>query len=133
MTMEPTLDQVREELASIHEELLVLPADAFDRRAQLKSRQNELRQLSHELADGATVSDPAVLKAAFARLQQLRDQVVASYVTPQATAVGFGGAETDFTNDVNRAIDAGEGLDEIEARLESALKAIRAAKGDDDA
>lgn len=49
--MEPTLDQVRQELAEIHEQLLSeqllsLQADAFSRRSDLKEPQNELRQPS---------------------------------------------------------------------------------------
>ena len=51
--MEPTLDEVRSELAEIYEELLTLPADDFKRRAELKERQNELRQLSRDLIEGA--------------------------------------------------------------------------------
>lgn len=43
--MEPTFDQVRQELTEIPEELLGLSADAFERRVELKDRQNELRQL----------------------------------------------------------------------------------------
>ena len=43
--MEPTFDQVRQELTEIPEELLGLSADAFERRVELKDRQNELRRL----------------------------------------------------------------------------------------
>jgi hypothetical protein len=46
--MEPTLDQVRQGLADIHDEPLALPTDALDRRSRLKDRQQEqLRKLSH--------------------------------------------------------------------------------------
>ncbi|MCH8982483.1 MAG: hypothetical protein IH943_00100 [Acidobacteria bacterium] len=126
--MEPTLDQVREELAGIHDELIEIPKDAFGRRAELKSRQNELRQLSHHLAEGTGMRDPAVLRAAFDRLQQLRDQVLATHLKPQATATGFAGVETDFTLLVNRAIDEGAGLKEIESQLEETLKQLRSSQ-----
>ncbi len=127
-SMEPTLDQVREELAGIHDELIELPTDAFGRRAELKSRQNELRQLSHQLAEGTGMRDPAVLKAAFNRLHQLRDQVLATHLKPQATATGFAGVGTDFNLLVNRAIDEGAGLKEIESQLEETLKQLRSSQ-----
>lgn len=128
--MEPTLDQVREELAAIHEEMLVLPSDAFARRAELRSRQNDLRRLSHEMAEGTTLHDPEVLKAAFNRLQTLREHVLSQHVSPQATAVGVGGASTDFYAMVNNAIDAGGGLKDIEAQLEAALSQLRSSRSE---
>lgn len=126
--MEPTLDQVRLELADIHEELLGLPKDAFARRAELRSRQTELRRLSHELAEGLTVYDPKILKSAFERLQQLREDLLAQHIQPQSTDMGLGGAHPDFAALANRAIDQGAGLDEIEAQLEAALAQIRASR-----
>ena len=74
--MEPTLDQVREELAGIHDQLLALPRDDFDSRSKLMVRRDELRKLSLDLADGVSVSDPETLKAAFTRLQHVRDTLI---------------------------------------------------------
>lgn len=126
--MEPTLDEVREELAQIHSELLDLPGNAYARRAELRSRQNTLRGLSAELADGRHLHDPSVLKGAFERLSQVRDQLLSRHLAHESTAVGFAGVQTDFTSAVNRAIDEGAGLDEIEARLEEILVQLRSGR-----
>lgn len=41
--MEPTLDQVREELADIHDELLATAPEDFDKRSQLKEIIEQMR------------------------------------------------------------------------------------------
>jgi hypothetical protein len=117
--MEPTLDEVREELAGIHDQLLALPRDDFAGRAELAVRRDELRRLSHELADGHQVSDPETLKAAFIRLQHVRDKLIEQHVSGD---VGMDGA---FMTAINQAIDAGTGLDEVEARIQEVLRQIR--------
>lgn len=124
----PSLRQVREELASIHEELAELPAEAFDRRAELKDRQHELRALSADLVDQYDPTTAEDLRAAFDRLQRLRDAVVASHVTPEATAVGFAGVDTDFITVVNQAIDRGADRAEIEGQLEEILRKLRSSQ-----
>lgn len=124
--MEPTLDQVRQELAEIHEQLLLLPADDFSRRSDLRERQNELRQLSHKLAEGRPLHDAGVLRAAFDRLQTLRDDLLEKRIsTGSATSVGDAGIESDFTALVNKAIEAGIGIDEVEARLQEIVRQMR--------
>lgn len=123
--MEPTLDEVRQELAEIYEQLLDLPKDDFERRAQLRSRQHELRQKSHELADGVATHDAETLKAAFSRLAQVRDRVLDQHLAYDATAAGVGGIEGTFLSMVNRAMDEGMGLDEIEGRMQDILKELR--------
>jgi hypothetical protein len=55
--MEPTLDQVRKELADAS--LPTAAPDDFGRSAQLKHRQNELPQLSSRLTQGQPVHDRA--------------------------------------------------------------------------
>jgi hypothetical protein len=125
---EPSLRQVREELASIHEELATLPAEALDRRAELKSRQHDLRGLSAKLLDEYDSSSVEDLRAAFDRLQRLRDAVVASHVKPQSTAVGFAGVDTDFNTIVNQAIDDGADRAELENQLEEILQKLRSSK-----
>ena len=121
----PTLKEVREELASIHEELLVIPADAYDRRAELKSRQHELRSVSARLVEEYDSEDREALMSAFEHLHKLRDSVVALHVSPQATAVGFAGVDADFNAMVNRAIDEGADRAEIERKLEEVLRRLR--------
>ena len=124
--MEPTLDQVRKELTDIHEELLSLPSDAYDRRVELKERQNELRQLSHKLVEGQPLHDAEVLRAAFKRLEEVRDRLLEKRISTGATtSVGDAGIESEFTALVNSAIDSGLGLDEVEARLEEIIQQMR--------
>lgn len=121
--MEPTLDQVRQELADIHDELLALPKDDFGRRSELKDRQNELRQLSHQLVDGQSMHDAAALKAAYHRLAEVRDHLHDERIS--GSSVGSDAVWGELATGINRAIDAGNGVDEVEARLQEILTQLR--------
>ena len=121
--MEPTLDQVRHELAEIHEELLSLPADDFDRRSVLKDRQNELRQMSHQMVDDANLHDAAHLKAAYNRLAEVRDRMLDEQLS--GASVGDDAVWGELALTVNKAIDAGNNLDEVENRLQEILSQLR--------
>jgi len=123
--MEPSLDTVRRELADIHDRLLALPPDDFTERSRLKDRQNELRQLSHRLIDGQPLHDRAALQAAYERLQDVRDRLLDLHLVHNSTSAGDAGIEGAFTNAVNKAIDAGIGIDEVEARLQEIIKQMR--------
>jgi hypothetical protein len=122
---QPTLDQVRQELTDVYEELLTLPPDAFERRTELRERQNELRQLSHQLIEGQPLHDAVSLKAEYDRLQEVRDRLLEQHLSHMTTSVGDAGIDSQFTNAVNRAIDAGIGIDEIETRLKKILDQMR--------
>ncbi|MFV1961817.1 MAG: hypothetical protein ACC658_08275 [Acidimicrobiia bacterium] len=121
--MEPTLDQVRQELADIHDELLALPSDAFDRRSRLKDRQNELRQLSHRMVDGQKLHNAAHLKAAYDRLHSVRDHLLDERIG--ASSTGDDAVWGEISLAINKAIDAGVGTDEIEKRLKEILGQLR--------
>jgi septation ring formation regulator EzrA len=121
--MEPTLDQVRQELADIHDELLQLPADDFARRAELHSRQNELRQLSAKLVDGLPLHDAAVLKAAHERLQAVRDHLIEERLG--ASSSGGDSVWGGISVALNKAIDDGVGTAEIEQRLKEIVDQLR--------
>jgi flagellar basal body-associated protein FliL len=122
---EPALEQVRQELTDIYEEMLSLPVDDYERRSALKDRQNELRQISRQLIAGQPLHDAAVLKAAYERLEQVRDRLLDQRLTQTSTSVGDAGIESTFTSAINKAIDAGAGLDEVEARLKEILDQMR--------
>jgi hypothetical protein len=124
--MEPTLDQVRMELAEIHEQLLETPRDDFATRADLKERQEALRQKSHELAEGKSMHDAATLKAAFDRLHKERDRLLDKHLAMDSTSVGDAGIDSTFLNAVNKAMDEGQGIDEIEARMKAIVKQLKA-------
>jgi len=121
--MEPTLDQVRQELADIHDQLLALPTDDFDQRSRLKDRQNELRQLSHHLVDGRSMHDAAALKAAYNRLAQVRDHLHDERLS--GSSIGDNAVWGELAMSINRAIDAGNGVDEVEVRLQEILAELR--------
>ena len=121
--MEPTLDQVRHELANIHEELLSLPADDFERRAELQSRQNELRQLSAELVEGLPLHDAEILKSAYKRLQELRDRMIEERLS--ASSTGGDSAWGGLSVALNEAIDSGVGTAEIEERLKEIIEQLK--------
>jgi flagellar basal body-associated protein FliL len=122
---EPALEQVRQELTDIYEEMLSLPVDDYERRSALKDRQQELRQISRQLIAGQPLHDAAVLKAAYERLEQVRDRLLDQRLTHTSTSVGDAGIESTFTSAINKAIDAGAGLDEVEARLKEILDQMR--------
>ena len=123
--MEPTLDQVRHELAEIHDELLALPTDAYDRRSHLKDRQNELRQLSAQLVEGEALHDAEILKAAYKRLHKARDHLIDQRMQFIATEAGDAGIAGEITTTINKAMDAGMGLDDIEARMKEIIEQLR--------
>ncbi len=125
--MEPTLDQVRQELADIHDQLLALPTDDFQTRTDLKERQNELRQLSAKLVEGQALHDASVLKAAYQRLQETRDRLLDRHMQFVSTEAGDAGVTGDITTSINRAIDEGIGIDEIDARLKEIIEQLRSA------
>jgi len=117
--MDPALDQVRQELADIHDKLLALPADAFASRVDLRDRQNRLRALSHKLLAEKPLHDAEVLKAAYVRLQEVRDNLVAARA--EARPPGDN-ARRGLAAAVNDAIDSGAGKAEIRALLEEILE-----------
>jgi hypothetical protein len=126
--MEPTLDQVRDELAAIHDELLSLPANAFDRRSTLRDRQNELRQMSHEMAEGLPLHDKQALLAAFKRLEKERDRLLETLLNVTGEGSGDAGIDNVFLHAVNTAIESGVGIDDIEARMREIIEQMKSAK-----
>ncbi|MEX2133416.1 MAG: hypothetical protein WEB67_04665 [Acidimicrobiia bacterium] len=126
--MESTLDQVREELAAIHDELLVLPVDDFKGRSALKDRQQELRQLSHVMAEGLPMHNKEILVAEFKRLHQVRDRLLEERLSVTGEGVGDAGIDNMFINAVNAAIAAGAGLDEVEKRINEIIVQMKSAR-----
>jgi cytochrome c556 len=123
--MEPTLDQVRNELVDIHDEFLALPKDDYERRVVLKDRQHELRALSHEMVDSAEMHDAAHLKAEYQRLDALRDRMLDEELS--GASVGDDAVWGELAMKINRAIDAGSGVEDVEARLQEILAQLKEA------
>lgn len=126
--MQPSLDKVRRELAEIHDQLLALPPDDFERRTVLKDRQNELRQLSYALLEGEPLHDREVLRAAYERMSELRDRLLDQHLMYSSTSAGDAGIDGAFTEAINRAIDNGLGIDQVEARLQQILRQMRSSR-----
>jgi hypothetical protein len=124
--MEVTLDEVRLELASIHEQLLALAPDAFAARVELRERQNELRALSRDLVAAKEVHEADSLRSAYVRLQEVRDSLIrASHGT---RAISAGEARDAIADSVMTAIDAGVGRAALETLLEEILEKLRSSQ-----
>lgn len=87
----------------------------------MRSRQSELRQLSHQLIEGEPLYDIDALRSAYQRLEEVRDLLLDSHMSEgSSTSVGDTGIDSDLTTALNNALDAGMSIDE-EARLEEIL------------
>lgn len=120
----PSLDEVRAELAAIHEELLALPSDAFERRVELQNRRNELRALSHDLTRHLPDSARTALTAEFERLAKERDRILDRHVAP-SESIGDAGVSMQMAQAINAAIDSGYDLEEVERQIRQILDRLR--------
>lgn len=118
------LDDVRNELAAIHEELFDLPADDFTRRVELQDRRNDLRALSRDLAGDLPPAARDALVAEFERLSRARDRILEQRLMHHPESVGDAGLSSTFTHAVNSAIESGLGLDEIQRQIHSILERL---------
>lgn len=125
MDTAPSLDEVRAELAAIHEELLTLPTDDYSRRVELQDRRNELRALSHDLTRQLPESARNALTAEFQRLAKERDRILNQLLSPTGESVGDTGVSEKMTRAINAAIESGLGLDEIERQIKHILDRLR--------
>ncbi|HSJ36310.1 MAG TPA: hypothetical protein VLB85_14780 [Acidimicrobiia bacterium] len=121
----PSLDEVRAELAAIHEELLTLPTDNYSRRVELQDRRNELRALSHDLTRQLPESARNALTAEFQRLAKERDRILNQLLSPTGESVGDTGVPEQMTRAINAAIESGLGLDEVEREIRRILDRLR--------
>lgn len=125
MDTAPSLDEVRTELAAIHEELLTLPTDDYSRRVELQDRRNELRALSHDLTRQLPESARNALTAEFQRLAKERDRILNQLLSPTGESVGDTGVPEQMTRAINAAIESGLGLDEVEREIRRILDRLR--------
>ncbi len=119
-----TLDEIRRELAAIHEELLTLPADDFARRADLQDRRNALRALSRDLTRLLPDDARTTLEASFDRLARERDRILDRHVAA-SESIGDAGVSMQMAQAINDAIDAGFELDEVERQIKVILDRLR--------
>lgn len=124
------MDELRQELAQIQEQLIELPSDAFAERYELRTRQDELRDkvASFSQDRDADRSDQELLEELSA-LQARHKEIVRSRINLVGQSSGGSGAGPGAgaygVDDVNRGIAAAAGASEIEARI-TRIKSILA-------
>lgn len=124
--MSSQLDQVRAELAAIHDELLSIPGDDYARRVELQDRRNHLRALSAELTEPLPGPARQTLLADFERLHRARDHILELTLGPVSESIGDAGLSYALTTAINDAIAQGMGIDEIEKQIRTVLGQLRA-------
>jgi hypothetical protein len=65
------------------------------------------------------------LKKAFKRLEKVRDRLLDERLSVAGEAIGDAGIDNVFIGAVNRAIESGLGIDEVEARLAEILRELK--------
>ncbi len=121
------LDRIFSELSEISLKLGDLPADAYDERAVLESRREELHAEAAALNDSVGSQRPthdieAELDSLRARLKQIKGSEID--VVTQHGGSGLESAGTSGTFDINRRIEASQGADELRARIRQLEKAL---------
>ena len=117
--MEQRLDEIRTELAAIQDELLRLPGDEFDRRQQLRARQEQLRE---EVRRTATAGDLLSADQIKRRIEELEAQLEAHLDNripfSAAAQTGFGGGiDPGVLHAMHRRMDEIGGVEAIREQL----------------
>lgn len=133
--MAPDLDAVRRELVDLAEQLAATPADDFARRMDIRSRQEELREIVRtHLVAGDLLSADQLRR----QIGLLRDQIerhhgnrLSASSGPQ-TGMG-GGIDPKALHEMHRRMDAAADLEGMRRRLrhlEDQLSAYEAGSDD---
>lgn len=125
MDLPNSLDEIRAELAAIHDELLALPPSDYSRRVELADRRNQLRARSRELAEALDSPARETLIAEFERLSRLRDWILDQRLSPASESIGDAGISSLVSEAINTAIEKGLGLDEVESQIRTVLDRLR--------
>ena len=121
------LDSIFSELSEISLKLRDLPADAYDERAGLETRRNELRSLAASLRTG--IGDRRPTAEVKTELRSLRDrlhQIEGSGidVVRQHGGSGLEISEAWDSFEINRQIEKGGGADELRERIKQLEKVL---------
>jgi DNA repair exonuclease SbcCD ATPase subunit len=116
------IDAIFHEITEIDQQLSDLPEDAFDERARLQARHEELRQQAARLAAESDVDRPiGELETELAALRQQLDAIEGERIDMVQQSGGGDaagpGAEGLGGVSLNRQIEAAQGADEIKARI----------------
>jgi hypothetical protein len=114
------LDRIFSELSEISMRLMDLPENAYDERAELEGRRESLHAEAAALRESVGDQRPtseieAELESLRARLKQIKGSQID--VVSQAGGSGLEVSGASDTLDLNRRIEAGQGTDELRARI----------------
>lgn len=121
------LDRIFRELSEISTQLADLPTDAFDDRARLESKREALHAEAAALRDGigderSTLEITDELNSLQARLDQIKGLEID--VVSQHGGSGLEASGASHALDLNRQIGAGQGVDELQARIRKLRKIL---------
>ncbi len=114
------LDNVFSEMSEISSKLYELPADAYEERATLESRREELRAKAASLADSiGDERSTAEIKTELHSLEERLEAIEGSRIDVVGQH-GGSGLEISAASDaigINQQIEAGGGADELRSRI----------------
>ncbi|MDJ0925033.1 MAG: hypothetical protein QNJ77_10765 [Acidimicrobiia bacterium] len=114
------LDRIFSELSEISMQLADLPQDAYDDRARLESRREELHREAATISE--QIGDERPTAVIQTELESLRDQlrqIEGSEIDVVSQHGGSGLESSGASNalELNRQIEAGQGADELRSRI----------------
>ena len=119
MSLDAALEEAIAELLATSNELADLPPESFERRAELQDRLTDLRKFIADLRS-QTPTDRSALRDHLGRLEmelKRRLQNRISHITAGQTGMG-GGLDPEQVHALNREIDKGQGIAELQAEIE---------------
>lgn len=114
------LDRIFGELSEISMQLGELPANAYDERARLKSKREALHAEAAALRDSIGDQRPTpVIRAELESLQNRLEQIKGMEIDVvfQHGGSGLESSGASHTFELNREIEAGQGVDQLQARI----------------
>ena len=121
------LDRIFREISDISLQLADLPADAYDDRARLESKREALHAEAAALRDRIGDDRPASVIATELRSLQARLQQIEALEIDVVSQHGGSGLESSGASnslELNRQIEAGQGADELRARIRHLEKVL---------
>lgn len=121
------VDRIFEELMDIRRRLDELPADAFDERAQLEERREELHAAAADQDEAGDERPTHEIEIELVSLRQRLDKIEATGidVVQQHGGSALEASAAGESMDLNRQVESAQGADELRVRirkLEGVLK-----------
>lgn len=123
------LDDLTRELASIQDQLLALPADAYAERYSLEKRRDQLRSDAATFRDDLDGDRPDAdllreLKALRGQLSALEGQRIDLVVQSGGGSASGTGSDGLGGFALNQAVDQAQGLDKVRARISHVVQQL---------